>query len=147
MLVKAFITLAAVLWMCEASFAPVLSRLGTNRVGTAGGIPLGQQIDSAEFKDELTFALASTNTLKLVVIRAGGVSLTSSDFVNEMRKFELEGDSVFEQQVSEPYTSLIEFLATHPNVEVNRVDVHTINDGIVKYREDFLLFLARIYLI
>ena len=131
MLVKAFITLAA-LWICEASYAPVLSRLGTNRVGTTGAIPLGQKINSAEFKDELTFALASTNTLELVVIRAGGVSLMSSDFVNEMRKFEIEGDSVFEQQVSEPYTTLIEFLATHPNVRVNRVDVDTINDGILK---------------
>lgn len=131
MLVKAFIILAFV-WISEASYAPVLSRLGTNRM-SSGGVQLGQKIDSAEFKDELTMALASSsNTLDLVVIRNAGVSLTSSDFLTEMRKFEIEGDSVFEQQVSEPYISLIEFLATHPNVKVNRIDVDTINDGLLK---------------
>lgn len=114
----------------DCSFVPVLSRLGSKLDSNN----LGEHVDTASFKDELTISLSKVNQLTLVLIKTAS-SLTSADYVQEMRRFELESDVLFQPQVNDAYTTLISYLASHPNVKVEKVLVDDVNDGLLKFVE------------
>lgn len=111
----------------DCSFVPVLSRLGSKLDSNN----LGEHVDTASFKDELTISLSKVNQLTLVLIKTAS-SLTSADYVQEMRRFELESDVLFQPQVNDAYTTLISYLASHPSVKVEKVVVDDVNDGLLK---------------
>lgn len=127
---EAFVLVVA-MWplLSEGRLAPVLSRLGSS-----SGAVVGDQLTSVQFKDELTVAFSGLShpELTLIVIKNQPQQLTSDQFLKEMRGFEIETDNMFAQQVNEPYTALVEFLATHPNIRVARENVDSINEGLIK---------------
>lgn len=130
---EAFVLVVA-MWplLSEGRLAPVLSRLGSSSLSS--GALVGDQLTSGQFKDELTVAFSGVShpELVLIVIKNQPQQLTSDQFLKEMRGFEIETDSLFAQQVNEPYTALVEFLATHSNVRVARENVDSINEGLIK---------------
>lgn len=133
------LVVAAALVVCLAvsetstTFVPVLSRLGTKQAMS----DLGEHVDSTSFKDQLTISLSKVNQLTLVLLTSSGASsLTSGDFVQEMRRFELdESDVLFQPQVNEAYVTLISYLSSHPSIQVNKVVVNDVNEGLLRFVE------------
>lgn len=109
---------------------PVLSRLST---GPAPRTALGNLVDEAKFKDELSMSLPGLAKTGLDVILVGGARMTSDKFADEIRRFELETNVMFHSQVDSAYQNLVEFLNTHKHIKANEIDVANLNHGLIKF--------------
>lgn len=109
-------------------YGPVLSRL----ISKTTSVSLGNRVDAADFKDELTIAFKDKPNAVLTVILIKQ-SVTSDMFANQMKQLDQEKDVVFQPQVQTAYAALVDYLASHKNVQINTIEVDNVQDGFEKF--------------